>query len=314
MKETKYRRLTYQDRNTIERMSKAHKSQKEIAQALGVSASCISRELNRNSHNGKYSAIIAHLFAFLRRFWVKKKSKLTPEVVAVLLEHLRKKKRSLECIANTVLKGIVCTQTLYNFIHKMGLHTLLFFGRKYRKRGATSYKGKIKNRISIEERPEESNARNRLGDWEADLIVGSNHKGAMLTLVDRCSRLTIAQKLDFKDAESTARAIIKSLKNCESHTITFDNGKEFSCHESVTKTLGIDAYFAHPYAPQERGTNENTNRLIRRFFPKKTDLRKASTRKVNAMLDELNNRPRKMLGWLSPLEWERKLRVSRAAP
>ena len=312
MEETKYRRLTWHDRNIIERMSKAHKSQNEIAVILGVSSSCVSREIKRNSHFGNYSAHIAHLFAFLRRFWNKKKSKLTPEVIALLHADL-KLKRSLECIANTTLKGIVCFQTLYNYIHKTGQHSLLFFRRKYRRRSAPSYKGKIKNRVSIEERSEEANARNRLGDWEGDLIVGSNHKGVILTLVDRCSRLTIAKKLDCKDAESTAKAIIQSLKNCDLQTITLDNGHEFSGHEEVSKKLGVGIYFAHPYAPQERGTNENTNRLIRRFFPKKTDLRKISTRKINAMLDELNNRPRKMFGWRSPLEIARQVNFSCAA-
>lgn len=306
IKQRKYRRLTWHDRNIIENMSKAGKSQKDIAEALGVSPATISRELKRNIHLLKYCAIVAELFAFIRRFWAKKKRKLTKKHLSILYERLQLKE-SLECIANTALKGIVCTQTLYNYIHQNGHHKLLFFGRKYRKRGTASYKGQIKNRVSIECRPEEANARNRLGDWEGDLIVGSNHKGAILTLVDRTSRLLRAQKLDSKESDSTASAIIECLKNQETQTLTLDNGREFASHEKVSKRLDVDVYFAHPYAPQERGTNENTNRLLRRFFPKGTDLRKVSKQRLADAVSILNNRPRKGLGWLSPIEISKQL-------
>lgn len=306
MNQRKYRRLTWHDRNIIENMSKASKSQKEIAQVLGVSPATISRELKRNFHLLKYCAIAAELFALIRRFWAKKKRKLTKKHIAILHEHLQLKE-SLECIANTVLKGIICTQTLYNYMHQNGLHKLLFFGRKYRRRGAVSYKGQIKNRVSIECRPEEANARNRLGDWEGDLIVGANHKGAILTLVDRTSKFLLAKKLKSREADATSNAIIETLKNNEMQTLTLDNGREFASHEKVSKSLGVDVYFAHPYAPQERGTNENTNRLLRRFFPKGTDLRKVSKQRLAKAVSILNNRPRKGLGWLSPIEITKRL-------
>ena len=310
-----YRRLTWHDRTIIMNMSKAAKSQKEIAQVLGVSIATVSRELRRNISIYGYVAIIAELMARIRRCLVKRRFKITPEILKIIKYHLDKK-WSPECIANTVLKAKLCVQTIYNHIrNNPELAKLLFFKSRYRKRGAASNRGMIPNRVSIEKRPKLVDKRVRYGDFEGDLIVGKNHKGAMLTLVERKSRYVFAAKLESKTAEETGEAIVSALANVRTKTLTLDNGKEFSSHEKVKESLGVDVYFAHPYCPYERGLSENTNRLLRRYFPKKTDLRKVGEEEVAYAASELNSRPRKCLNWKTPNDFLRHLiPTSAAAP
>jgi IS30 family transposase len=294
-------------------MSKAGKSQTDIAQALGVSVATVSREMRRNLSIYGYIAIVAELMARIRRCLVKRRFKITPSVLDIIKEYL-KKKWSPECIANTVLKGKICCQTIYNYIrNNPELAKLLFFKRRYRKRGAVSSRGLIPNRISIEERPKLVDKRVRYGDFEGDLIVGKNHKGSMLTLVERKSRYVLAVKLESKNAEETGAAIVSELDGINAKTLTLDNGKEFANHERVNEALGVDVYFAHPYCPHERGLSENTNRLLRRYFPKKTDLRKVSENEVSFAVSELNSRPRKCLNWKTPNDFLRHL-IPTSAP
>ncbi len=310
-----YRRLTMHDRTIIMNMCKASKSQKDIAQALGVSVATVSRELRRNISICGYLAIVAELMARIRRYFVKRSFKITSSILDIIKEYL-KKKWSPECIANTVLKGKVCVQTIYNHIRKNPeLAKLLFFKRRYRKRTTASTRGLIPNRVSIEERPKLVDKRVRYGDFEGDLIVGKNHKGAMLTLVERKSRYVFAVKLGSKNAKETSDAIISELDGIKAKTLTLDNGKEFAQHEKVNDALGVEVYFAHPYCPHERGLSENTNRLFRRYFPKKTDLRKVSDYEVALAVSELNARPRKCLNWKTPNDFKRYLfQASAAAP
>lgn len=310
-----YRRLTWHDRTIIMNMSKAGKSQKDIAQALSVSIATVSRELRRNLSIYGYVAIVAELMARIRRCLIKRRFKITSSVLDIIKYHLTKK-WSPECIANTVLKAKLCTQTIYNHIrNNPELAKLLFFKRRYRKRGATSNRGMIPNRVSIEERPKLVDKRVRYGDFEGDLIVGKNHKGAMLTLVDRKSRFVFASKLESKNANETSAAIVSALGGIRAKTLTLDNGKEFASHEKVSETLGAEVYFAHPYCPHERGLSENTNRLLRQYFPKKTDLRKVGEDEVKFAVSELNSRPRKCLNWKTPNDFLRYLiSTSAAAP
>lgn len=308
-----YRRLTWHDRTIIMNMSKAAKSQKEIAQVLGVSIATVSRELRRNVSIYGYVAIIAEFMARIRRYLVKRRFKITPEILKIIKYHLDKK-WSPECIANTVLKAKLCTQTIYNHIrNNPELAKLLFFKRRYRKRGTASVRGQILNRVSIKERPAIVDERLRYGDFEGDLIVGKNHKGAMLTLVERKSRYVLVSKLESKNANETSEAIIETLDGIRARTLTLDNGKEFASHEKVSDALGTKVYFAHPYCPHERGLSENTNRLLRRYFPKKTDLRKVSDKEVAFAVSELNSRPRKCLNWKTPNDFFRHLVTTSAA-
>ena len=163
--------------------------------------------------------------------------------------------------------------------------------------------------MSIDKRPKIVDKKSRIGDLEGDLMIGGNHKGALVTLVDRCSKKTRIVKIESKRSEAVFHAISKVLKSEIVHTITLDNGKEFSCHEKISKYTGCKVYFAHPYSSYERGLNENTNGLIRQYFPKKTDFRKITQKDVKRVEVLLNNRPRKSLGFLSPNEFHRQKMV-----
>ena len=192
------------------------------------------------------------------------------------------------------------------------LYKFLRCQRKRKKRYGTSRfdkRGQIQNRVSIDKRPKIVDKKSRIGDLEGDLMIGGNHKGALVTLVDRCSKKTRIVKIEFKRSEAVFHAISKALKSEIVHTITLDNGKEFSCHEKISENTGCKVYFAHPYSSYERGLNENTNGLIRQYFPKKTDFRKITQKDVKRVEVFLNNRPRKSLGFLSPNEFHRQKMV-----
>jgi IS30 family transposase len=177
--------------------------------------------------------------------------------------------------------------------------------RKYRKRyGSYQKRGGIPNRVSIDERPDQANDRARIGDWEMDLIVGAAHKGALLTIVERKTGFTLIADTQGKKAKLVARQAINTLAPFKEHvhTITNDNGKEFAMHEHVAEKLQAKVFFAHPYASWERGLNEYTNKLIRQYLPKHTDLRHITAEQIAEIEHKLNNRPRKTLGYRTPLQ------------
>ena len=160
----------------------------------------------------------------------------------------------------------------------------------------------IPDRVSIDKRPAVVERRSRLGDWELDTIIGKGHKGALVSLSERKSRLTLIAKVPTKAAEGITQAVVGLLKPLADrvHTLTSDNGKEFSKHTAVAKALNARFYFAHPYASWERGLNENTNGLIRQYFPKNRDFSTITDEEIRFVMDKLNNRPRKCLGMKTP--------------
>jgi len=170
--------------------------------------------------------------------------------------------------------------------------------------GSAHNRNGIVNRVDIDERPKEANNRERIGDWEMDTIIGKNHKGAIVTMDDRLSKLRLAAPLDGKKAKGVTVAIIKLLEPIKDlvHTLTFDNGKEFSSHEEIAKALDCNAYFAKPYHSWERGQNENANGLLRQYFPKTMELLEVTTKEVVEAVHKLNDRPRKCLGFKTPYE------------
>jgi IS30 family transposase len=176
--------------------------------------------------------------------------------------------------------------------------------RRRKRYGKYDKRGKIPNRKSIDERPAVVERRARIGDWEAETIVGKNHNQAIVSLVERKSKLTRLEKVTRNTGESVRRATCKALEAIAEcvHTITSDNGREFSGHEAIAERLDAGFYFAHPYHSWERGLNENTNGLVRQFFPKGTDFSKITQREVKAVEKRLNNRPRKGLGYKTPNE------------
>ncbi len=156
--------------------------------------------------------------------------------------------------------------------------------------------------MSIHDRPSEVDAKERIGDWEIDLIIGKNHSGAMVTIVERVSKFTVSAQIDDKSAATVTSATIALLEPYRDVvlTITADNGKEFSYHEQVTEALDAQVYFADPYSSWQRGLNENTNGLLRQYWPKKTDFKQVAANDVVAVLEKLNNRPRKALNYQTP--------------
>jgi IS30 family transposase len=171
--------------------------------------------------------------------------------------------------------------------------------------GRKERKTKIPNRIPIDARPKSVESRNHYGHWEGDSLISRKSKAALNTLTERKSRLVLITKLDRKGAAETNKAVIKRLKKLPAagrRTLTLDNGTENASHEQLTAKLGIKCYFAHPYASWERGTNENINGLIRWYLPKGTDFSKIDDELIAQIEFLLNSRPRKCLGYKTPLE------------
>ena len=202
----------------------------------------------------------------------------------------------------------VSHESIYQYIYadKAGggdLHQHLRCRKKRRKRyGAYDRRGQLPNRRSIEERPKIVAERKRIGDWEADTIIGRNHRQAILSLVERKSKLTLLKKVERNTAEAIGQAISELLRPVAEkvHTITSDNGREFAQHQAIASKLEAAFYFAHPFASWERGTNENTNGLVRQYFPKGSDFSKITEANIKRATARLNNRPRKGLNYRTP--------------
>jgi len=201
--------------------------------------------------------------------------------------------------------------SIYNYIyeHRQGLVKYLRCRKgKYRRRRGTKIREKQREEAKkkrVDERPEIVETRGRLGDWEGDTIVGREKKVHILTHVDRRSGVLLADKLDRATAEATKQTTINRFKKIpknKKHTITYDNGTTFSEHELIGRKTGVDIYFAWPYHSWERGTNENTNGLLRQFFPKKTLFAMLEQKDIDNAVRLINNRPRKRLNYLTPAE------------
>ena len=178
-------------------------------------------------------------------------------------------------------------------------------GKRRKKRyGSKDRRGQIKNRVSIDERPKVVDKKQRIGDWEGDTIIGSMQQKAIVTLVDRASLVTRIGPVATKHADVVSAIMVALLKPMKdiSHTVTLDNGKEFSEHEKISRSLNIDIYFAHPYSSWERGLNENTNGLIRQYIKKGSSFKNITNERINFIENRLNNRPRKSLGYFTPNE------------
>ena len=304
-----YTQLTQEQRYQIYALKKMGHDQSQIAKCLGVHKSTISREFGRNQGQRGYRPKQAHEIV-LRRRAKKAQKRITPETWAQVEEKLRLD-GSPEHISRWLKKYTldpVSHESIYQYVYadkRAGgdLHKHLRCQKKYRKRhGGKDRRGKIPNRVSIEQRPEIVDLRERIGDWEADTIIGAGQKGAIVTLVERKSRFTMMDKVERRTADATEEAIVRMLLPhiFQVRTITFDNGKEFAYHEKVAQQLQADMYFAHPYASWERGTNENTNGLIRQYLPKGSDFSSITADQLSFIIERLNHRPRKCLDFLTP--------------
>jgi len=308
-----YQQLTKDERYQIKACLQIGMKQVDIAKLLKRSTATISREIKRNTGKRGYRPKQANDQATMRRLTAEKSIKLTNElkqdIVKLIKQELSpeqvcdylithgKTKLHHETIYRMLLQDKCDGGTLYK--HLRHLH------KSHRKRyGSYERRGRIKNAVSIEQRPAIVDSRSRIGDWEGDTVIGKNHKSAIYTLVDRKSLYTVIVKLNGKNATELADKTIKALESISNkiHTITYDNGLEFAEHERMAKALDVDIYFAHPYSSWERGINENTNGLIRQYFPKGTDFNKVTNSQIEFVMERLNTRPRKTRGGKQPVE------------
>ena len=306
--------MSTEERIKIETLLDLGTSKKQIALYLGRHRSTIYRELNRPGICDKqYNAVAYHNQA---RHNMGRKLEKNPseEVILLIDKKILDEQWSPEQISNW-LKLYDYESVSHTWIYQHiaqdkiaggELHNHMRHGN-YSK-GHKEYKGTIINRVSIESRPSVVNERDRLGDYEIDLIVGPKNKGAILSIIDRLSRECILEKLDDKTSLSARGKTIESLllREKKVYTITSDNGTEFTDHEIVSKELKIDYYFAHPYASYERGSIENLNGLVRQYIPKGTEFTNIENTTLKEIQNKLNNRPRKILGFLTPIEYTKK--------
>ena len=284
-----YTQLTQEQRYQIHVLLKMEHSRTEIANTLGVHRSTISRELQRNRGKRGYRPKQAHQFALQRR--KKARKRITADIWGLVEAKLRQDWSPEQIAGRFKEEGIAISHE----------HSCK---KKRRKRiGDYDRRGKIPNRKSIEERPEVVEQRTRLGDWEVDLMLGKDHQGVLVTLTERKSRFTLLRRVANKQTKLVSQAIVDLLQWVSSlESITADNGKEFAAHQEISQVLSVDFYFAHPYSSWERGTNENTNGLIRQYLPKSRNLKNVSFQEEIMIMDRLNLRPRKCLAFRTPFE------------
>lgn len=307
------KKLTSVERCQIAALHDGGKRPTEIAKQLGRSISTITRELSRNSTNGKYDFESAVAAAKKKR-GQQNKPKITDDNWTYVRTLLRQK-WSPEQIDGWLKRhhevGFrVSRESIYQYVKENKQKggdlylSLRRSGKPYNHGRFKKYRGKIKGRIDITHRPDIVNKRLRIGDWEVDSVIGSLQKSSIVTLVERVSRYTSIIKVDSKEADGVAQAIVDKCKtsNFPVKTITGDNGLEFANHAHIAKELGIDFYFTHPYCSWEKGTNENTNGLIRQYFPKGTDFNLITKNMIDKVEKELNNRPRNCLKFRKPIE------------
>jgi len=326
-----YHHLTMAERNVIHNLRMFGQSRAEIGRCLGRSPSTIGRELKRNRNStGQYLPDIAQVKANARHrsCIVRPKTgdrrlmahvagriaqRWSPEQIAGRLE-VRPPKR---------LAGVTISHaTIYRWIwacpqRSKQLRPYLRVACKKRRKpyGKPSRRGQIPNRVSIDERSEVVDARSRLGDWEGDTVVGKGRSGYVATCVERASRYLVARKqpgCSAKEATASLYGSMRRLPPDRRRTLTVDNGREFAGHEDIARLLRFSVYFAHPYSSWERGTNENTNGLLRQYLPKTESFSQLTGWQLESYVGQLNNRPRKCLNYRTPAEvfWQRNVALA----
>jgi len=307
--------LTLEEREVIAQMHRAGKMQTQIAERLSRNKSTISRELRRNRSRNGYWAVAAQRKAQRRRSerpWTAKMQR--PEVRRYVCERLRQR-WSPDQIAGRShgdfpddRRRRVSPPTIYAWIlaeQGRGKQWQRYLRRLGRKRPEWDKRGRLRASTSIEGRPAVVDRRTRFGDWEGDTIVGAHHRGGAVTLVERKSGYLLLGKVANLQAATVRQAAVKHYATTPAalrKTLTLDNGKEFAEHEQLQMEAALKVYFAKPYSAWQRGTNENTNGLVRQFFPKGTDLANLPEHQFTKVQQLLNDRPRKRLGYRTPNE------------
>jgi len=305
--------LTKEQRYVIQTLHRRKESKSVIAKEIGVDTSTIYRELRRNSNKRSYQAEKAHMYANERKERFSYNRRFTSSVQNIVVEYITKEQWSPEQIVGYCEKigiNMVSVERIYQFIREDknqggNIYTHLRHKLKHRKRPIRASKTRIKDRISIDQRPEKANNRTEFGHFEMDLVVGKDNKGAILTITERLSRHFFCKYLPHgKIAKYVSQAVIEELLPFKKHvlSITTDNGTEFADHKTITKKLEATVYFAHPYSSWEKGQIEYSNKLLRQYIPKKSIINKDNTLNLKSIQMKINRRPRKNLAYEKPFE------------
>jgi len=310
----KYKHLTAAQRGVIEGLLRANYTFKRIAAILGVSLSTVSREINQRKTPKGYFADIAQIdYEKRRRKCRVKKKMLYSKRQKHIVSRLQVGDSPEQISGRLRFEGrndlYVCPETIYQWLYQdewakeEKLYQYLRLGRKKRKKqtGRSVHRSKIPNRVSIHQRPKIVEKRKEIGHWEGDSVIYPT-KYAINTLNELYSGLVRFTKLKRKTARLTARAMIRNLTKVKAKTVTVDNGSEFTYHETVALKADIRVYFADPYSSWQRGSNENANMLLRGYLPKRCDISNLTQEELDDIAEELNNRPRKRLGFRTPNE------------
>ena len=304
-----YTQLTREERYQISALKTAGQSKAQIAKILGRHKATIGREMARNCGLRGYRPRQADSLAINRR-----QEKITRRISSetwTRVEELLREHWSPEQVSRW-LRQEESLQVSPEWIYQYVLHDKRTGGDLYRylrcqkqrkkRYGVPDRRGQLKGRVSIDERPEVVNERSRIGDWEADTVIGKQGGAVLVTLVERKTRWSMIGNVNVGLQNSLVFCPVEQVSPMTSHvkTLTYDNGKEFALHQEIDKELQSNGYFAHPYHSWERGLNENTNGLIRQFFPKGKDLSEVTDEEIQRVMDKLNNRPRKCLGFKTP--------------
>jgi len=308
-----YKHLTQEERYHIYEGRAISKSLRKIAKELKRDVSTLSRETRRNRGERGYRPCQAHKLACERKKQCLNGTKIDRQVWDATQLCLKEKWSPEQIAGRFKLLGIgqISHESIYQRLlqdkRKGGiLYKELRCQKKRRKRygGGCNRRGQIIGRISIRERPAVVKQKSRLGDWEGDTIIGATHKQAIVSVVERATQLVLLKKVARKTSDAVRDALIELMEPYENaiHTITLDNGKEFAAHAAITEKLGTKAFFADPYSSWQRGLNEQVNGLVRQYFPKKKKFSTITEQEVFYVAHKLNTRPRKLLGYKTPLE------------
>jgi len=314
MTKKNYCHLTREQRYKIEALIKAGHKAPFIANQLKVNKSTIYRELNRNiSKTGCYRGRTAHEISQEKKERFSLYRKFTPEMEGFIRDKLSNEQWSPEQIVGycKLYKiSMVSHERIYQFIYQNKAEGgqlykhLRVASKMYRRRygSGKNRRIRIKDRVSIDQRPECINNKERIGDWEIDTIIGKGNKGAIVTIAERATAFVLIARLNGKNALDLAKAVVRLMAPFKDLvlSITSDNGLEFAMHKYITDRLETEFYFAHPYSSWERGLNEYTNRLIRQYIPKETDFNDVNDQHIKMITMKLNSRPRKKLNFKSP--------------
>lgn len=294
--------LSFADRIVIETLRQEHHSLQYIADFLGFSKTTIFNEVHRLS--GEYHAAAAQAEHEAKLSQRGRKLTLTINLKQLIEEKIKVQKWSVEQVAHVVM---IAYKTIYNWIDQglldISLNDLPDHG--IRRKRAKESRGTFSHGRSIEERPAEVSTRQTFGHFEADTVLSGKRKGqAVATFVERKSRLTIVKRLNGRDSNSMTKAILELANQLKANlrTLTVDHGKEFANYQFIEEQTGTPVYFAHAYSPHERGSNENRNRVLRRFIPKGRSIEEVSDQELVRINWYLNSRPLKCLNWHSPIE------------